>query len=268
MIYIVTDSNGLSTAAHFNIVLIGGPTFSALPGNRTYAVGSRRVSWQLPLGIASVNYPNNVLLYSVSGPNGESLADAMPGGGASFDADPGDRRISIHPNRAGVFPLVYRIDSAASANGVILVSREATFTVTILGPNIPIAETPRDRSYAAGAVIVPFTLPAVTVGHAPFTYRLTGAGRQSLDNAVPGVVFDAASRVLSGIPTRAEANVPLTYRITDASGRTSRVTFDISITGPDIEQNLVDRTYTFGQARTQTFPTARGAAHLYCSGAE
>ena len=256
LLYIVTDAAGRSTAAGFNIVITGGPIFSSPPADRTYTVGSPRVNWRLPAGEFSHRGAlSNIetLVYSLRGANGESISDAMPGSGASFDA--ATRRISIRPTRAGVFPLVYRVGS--SFNGVIFFSRQATFTITILGPSVDIAATPRDRSHAAGATIPPVTLPPAT-GHSPLTYAVTGPGLQALKNAAPGVVFNPATRVLSGVPTTV-GTVALTYGVTDAGGRYSRVLFNMRITGPDLGA-VADRTYASGTQRSQQLSIARSAA--------
>ena len=63
-----------------------------------------------------------------------------------------------------------------------------------------------------------------TGGTAPYTYTLT-------PQPPAGLLFDAATRVLSGIPTTPIPATPYTYTATDAAAQTASLTFTIEVTG-------------------------------------
>ena len=69
---------------------------------------------------------------------------------------------------------------------------------------------------------VHLTLPVATGGTGPYTYSVS---------ALPaGLHFDAATRVLSGIPTTVTPATPVIYTVTDATGQTASLTFSLTVT--------------------------------------
>ena len=89
------------------------------------------------------------------------------------------------------------------------------------------------RTYTAGLMITPLTLPFATGGNGAITYTLTGPASAALSQAVPGLTFTASTRVLSGAPTTVAAATDLTYTAGDTDGSaagTDEVSLMFSIT--------------------------------------
>ena len=81
-----------------------------------------------------------------------------------------------------------------------------------------------DQSYAVGTAINPLMLPAASGGTGTLTYRLVGLPA--------GLVFDGATRTLSGTPTTAaDGAVIATYLVTDEGGSIAFLTFSITVNG-------------------------------------
>ncbi len=72
----------------------------------------------------------------------------------------------------------------------------------------------RAYSYTHGNVIPSLTLPEVTSGNGAPVYALTPLAHMT----IPGLTFDATTRVLSGTPTAVSETVTLTYMATDVDG--------------------------------------------------
>ena len=191
--------------------------------------------------------------YALTGPNGTDLSE-VPG----LTFDPATRVLSGTPTRAGTTTLTYTVtDSAATPASVT-----RTFTVTVTGP-ISVVEVDA-RTYAAGEDI-DRALPAATGGVPPYTYSLTGPNGTDLSEAVPGLSFDPATRVLSGAPTRAGATT-LTYTATDSEGNSTSTPFDVTVTGPMFDAAAiaeVEGDYPAGEAVDRTLPEATGGIAPY-----
>ena len=83
--------------------------------------------------------------------------------------------------------------------------------------------------YTQGTAITPLTLPAATGGNAPIAYTLT---------AIPGLRFNASTRVLTGTPLTAGVT-QITYTVGDTDGNiaasdTDTLTFTITVQPADI----------------------------------
>ena len=111
--------------------------------------------------------------------------------------------------------------TAVDANGDVAT---LTFFITVEENNQPSfgAATIPDQEYQAGSDIEPLTLPAATGGD--------GALRYTVTPALPGgLAFNAATRVLSGAPTRASAERRYTLTATDVDGDAVTLSFAISV---------------------------------------
>ena len=89
--------------------------------------------------------------------------------------------------------------------------------------------TVADRTYTQDQVIEPEVLPAATGGDGALTYSLT-------PELPAGLTFDAATRVLSGMPTAAQAARTYTYRVTDsdaANPDSATLSFSIAVEEPE-----------------------------------
>ena len=88
------------------------------------------------------------------------------------------------------------------------------------------ASIPDAVTYTASVGITPLTLPIATNGFPRLTYTLTGPGGGPLP---AGLIFDGASRVLSGIPNTVASAVTLIYRVEDGNGAFDEDTFTVTI---------------------------------------
>ena len=77
-------------------------------------------------------------------------------------------------------------------------------------------------SFAQATEIVPVTLPSAVGGSGTLSYALTPN--------VPGLLFDNATRELSGTPTTA-GTWSMTYQVTDGAGDTASLDFTIGVLG-------------------------------------
>ncbi len=230
-------------------VTVAGPMLDAGVADRSYAADEAIAPLTLPTATGS-----GALTYALTGPNGADVGDAVPG--LAFNA--ATRVLSGTPTRTGATTLTY---TATDGRGNA-VSAEFELTVTKLVPDAEVA----DRTYTVDEAIAPLTLPAVTGGTAPYAYALTGPAGAEVGEAVPGLSFDAATRVLSGTPTRAGA-ATLTYIVTDSAVPPARFTapFDVTVTGPlsIAGDETGDRTYAAGAPVSLTLPAATGGTAPY-----
>ena len=89
-----------------------------------------------------------------------------------------------------------------------------------LSPGFPVGSGPGDQRYTVGTAIDELTLPTASSGDGPLTY--------SLSPAVPGLVFNATTRRLTGTPSTA-GTYDMTYRVRDVDGDTDTLTFTIVV---------------------------------------
>ena len=187
------------------------PTFGdATIGDLTYAIGTA-VDLTLPMATGSTP----PLFYSV---RGATLPD-----GLTFT--PATRVLSGMPTTAGFTMHNYRV-ADVGARAVALM-----FTITITDPDAP------DTAPAFGVTSFPaqtftigtavdLTLPAATGGNGAISYTLTPA--------IPGLTLDAATGVLSGMPTTVAATATHTYTAADGdstggSGDEDSLTFSVTV---------------------------------------
>ena len=84
--------------------------------------------------------------------------------------------------------------------------------------------------YHAGQAIAARQLPEVRGGDDPVSYSITRAGETmpTLDLG-NGLMFDAATRTISGTPTAAVSRATYVYTATDQDGETAHISFDITV---------------------------------------
>ena len=98
------------------------------------------------------------------------------------------------------------------------------------------AYTIGNQSYEPHQAIGTLTLPAATSGNGPLTYALT-------PDPPAGLMFDAATRTLSGTPTGARPATTYTYTATDADVSepdVARLTFTIEVVLSAAEQAILE----------------------------
>ena len=169
------------------------------PATQTYIVGTPITSLTLP-GAVDDQIP---VTYTLTGPNGMDLSE-LPG--LSFNA--GTRVLSGTPTTAaGARDFTYR--AAAGGTG-----RAAhTISITVASVLALANSVPATQTYTSGTAITPLTLPTpLLAAGGPITYTLVGPNGVDLSE-LPGVSFNAATRVLSGTPTTAAAARDFTYTV-------------------------------------------------------
>ena len=160
-----------------------------------------------------------------------SLAPALPAG-LSFDA--ATRILSGTPTEAQ--PATTYTYTATNANGD---RTTLTFALTVeadLQPTFGV-HTMGDQAYEQHRAIEILTLPLASGGNGPFTYALT-------PDPPAGLMFDAATRTLSGTPTAAHPATPYTYTATDADATdpdSTTLTFTIEVKAADTAPTFGDQ---------------------------
>ena len=221
--YAVTDANGASTSVDFMVIVSGGLALTA-SGNQNYTLDTLITALQLPAATGGTA-PLTYTLTSVPG----------------LDFNVGTRILSGTPSTAGTTTLTYAVTDANNA------STNATFTVTV---NAGLALTASgNQNYTRGRAITDLQLPAATGGTGTLTYTLT---------SVPGLNFNANTRILSGTPSTA-GTTTLTYAVSDANNASQLAIFTIAV-ADEVEVTAPNnQTYTMNTAITNlTLPEATG----------
>ena len=219
------------------------PTFSGTVADRTITVGE-----MASLTLPAASDGDGELTYSLP-------AEDLPPG-LAFDA--ASRTLSGTPTVVGDYALTYRVEDSDGDTD------ERTFTVTVEAVAIeePIVNreptfsgTVADRTITVGEM-ASLTLPAASDGDGELTYSLPA------EDLPPGLVFDAASRTLSGTPTDA-GDYALTYRVKDSDGDTDERTFTVTVEAVAIEEPIVNREPTFsGTVADRTITVGEEMASL------
>ncbi len=251
--YTAEDGGGNTAVAMLDFI-VTGPMFTAADRvlaetARIYPAGGA-IDPSLTLPEAESGYAT--LDYTLTGP-GYDATDApadlkLPAG---LEFNPAGRVLSGTPSTPmAAMNLTYTATDGGGNAGVAMFA----ITITRLAFNAVEAALLVDKIYAAGGAIAPLTLPTAEFGYGALEYTLTGPGFESAapaDLKLPaGLAFDADDRVLSGIPTAAEATpVTLVYTATDAGGSSDTVMFNVTITGP----NFTTANRTLAET-AQTYP--------------
>ena len=161
--------------------------------------------------------------------NGATMYTLLtPPTGLTFDAD--TRILSGTPTvvRTTTAATYTARDSDMNNDLTDIATLTVSFTVNAMpevdiAPAFSVTSFPA-QNYIVGTMITPLTLPAATSGNGAITYTLTPP---------PGLVFDAATRVLSGAPTTAAVATMYAYTAGDTDGSaagTDEVSLMFSIT--------------------------------------
>ena len=175
------------------------PLTGTPPATQTYTVGTPITPLTLPGAVDT----DIQVTYTLTGPNGMDLSE-LPG--LSFDA--ANRVLSGTPmTAAGARDFTYLVAGGGSARTVHTISITVA-SVLALANSVPATQT-----YTSGTAITPLTLPTpLLAAGGPITYTLVGPNGVDLSE-LPGVSFNAATRVLSGTPTTAAAARDFTYTV-------------------------------------------------------
>ncbi len=133
----------------------------------------------------------------------------------------------------GAVTLTYTV-SDADTNADATDTDTLTFSVTVqaaadTAPAFATGVAPPGQTYTVGSAIT-LTLPEAAGGNGGLTYALN----PDVATAVPGLVFDANTRIVSGTPTTIAGAVMLTYTAGDAddnvaAGDTDTLTFSVTV---------------------------------------
>ena len=194
MTYTATAAGGKTASLSFTVTVVDRLSFGSLT---------------LPdVSVAQDSAVSGVALPPAVGGTGAltyRLTPMVPG--LTFDAT--TRVLSGMPTTPGIYPMTY--DVIDSAQGTASLS----FTIAVVGFG---RTTLDDVSYDQDSAIASLSLPEAIGGTLAY----------SLTPAVPGLTFDAATRVLSGTPTKA-GMYSLTYTATDAQGTTASLDFALAV---------------------------------------
>ena len=217
-------------------------------GDQTYTMDTEIPALTLPAatgGTGTLTYT----LRDGTGNDVDGTDNAVPG--LTFNTTA--RVLSGTPTTQATTALTYTVTDERGST--------ASDTVTLTVAAAVALNAPTDQTYTMGRPITALTLPLATGGTGTLTYTLrdgTGNDVDSTDNAVPGLIFNTISRVLTGTPTTA-ATTALTYTVTDENGSTASDTFDITVAAAVALTAPTDQTYTMGQTITAlTLPVATG----------
>ena len=245
--YTVTDQNGSTASATFDITVATGVALNA-PGDQTYTVDRPITALTLPTatgGTGTLTYT----LRDAGGNDVDTTDNAVPG--LTFDTT--TRVLTGTPTTAAATALTYTVTDERGSTA------SATFDITV-ATGVAL-NTPGDQTYTVDRPITALTLPMATGGTGTLTYTLRDTGGNdvdAVDNAVPGLAFDPLSRVLSGTPTTAAATA-LTYTVTDEHGSTASDTLTLTVATGVALNAPSDQTYTIGRPITAlTLPAATG----------
>ena len=221
--YAVTDANGASTSATFTVIVSDGLALTA-SGNQNYTLDTLITALQLPAATGGTG----TLTYTLT---------SVPG----LNFNVGTRILSGTPDTAGTTLLTYAV---TDANGA---STSVDFMVIVSGGLALTASG--NQNYTLDTAITDLQLPAATGGTGTLTYTLT---------SVPGLNFNAGTRILSGTPSTA-GTTTLTYAVSDANNASQLAIFTIAV-ADEVEVTAPNnQTYTMNTAITNlTLPEATG----------
>ena len=225
--YTVTDANGASTTATFTIIVSDGLALTT-PANQNYTEDKAITELTLP----EADGGTGTLTYTLTGPGDSPLP-----GGLTFSG----RTLSGTPDTADTTVLTYTVtdDNGATTSVDFTVSVSDSLTLNARG----------DQNYTQDKAITDLELPIASGGTAPRTYTLT---------SVPGLDFNADTRILSGTPST-PATTTLTYTVTDANGASTTATFTIIVSDGLALTTPANQNYTEDKAITElTLPEADG----------
>ena len=165
-----------------------------------------------------------------------ALNPTQPPAGLSLEeVVPGIWIISGTPTEAtATTGVTYTWSATEVIDGVVDDTTSQTFTITITGPDTtPVAfasdATIPSQTYTAGTAIANLELPAAKsgTGTGALMYSLTDASGNAIGN---GLMFTAATRMLSGTPTAAMAAQTYTYKVTDSATPATEASLTFMVT--------------------------------------
>ena len=156
-----------------------------------------------------------------------TLSTALPAG-LTFNS--GTRVLDGTPTAVATAATYFYRAADGDGNNMPSDSVLLTFTITVSADTAPAFAgnaAIEAQTYAALTAIMPLTLPTATGGNGDITYTLTPA--------IPGLTLDAATGVLTGMPTTEATATMYTYTAADgddntAAGDEVSLTFSLTVT--------------------------------------
>ena len=217
MTYEVTDADGAAAILTFNISVEEKDVAPSFDGetvaDRMFSAGMAIEALELP----EASRGNGDLTYD--------LRPEVPG----LTFDPVSRTLSGTPSEVAISLMTYEVTDADGDTA------ELTFEIEVdTRPSFD-GETVADYSYPTGDEIAVLELPPASVGEyeGPPRYSLSSMSSSLIGELPEGLVFDAASRTLSGTPTIA-GTYEMTYRVEDSDTNmeesdAEELTFTVSV---------------------------------------
>jgi len=239
IIVTATDSGGLSASDSFVLTVTNVNDIPVLVNpipDQTTAEGTD-FSYQIPLGTFTDEEDGNDLTYYV---------DTVPEG-IVFDS--ATRTFSGTPITGGST----WITVTAMDTGGMYATDTFEFTVTDTSNDAPELVTPIPDQTATENESFSYTIPADTFHDEEDGYNLTYSA-----GALPaGIVFDAATRTFSGIPS-VGGDSSITVTVTDTGGKTASDTFILKVANvndaPVVAHSIADQTATEDSDFSFTIP--------------
>ena len=199
MAYEVTDADGATATLTFNISVEEedvAPSFGgATVDNQMFSAGVAIDALELPAASSG----NGDLTYS--------LRPVPPG----LTFDPASRTLSGTPSEVAISSMTYEVTDADGDTATLIFEVEVDTRPSFEGATVA------DQSYRTGDDIGVLELPVASAGEyeEPPRYSLSSVSSSLVGELPEGLVFDAASRTLSGTPTIA-GTYEMTYRVEDS----------------------------------------------------
>ncbi len=279
--YSAQASNGDQSFIEVPIV-IEGPMFGGTRSSNVRwrigeSIGNTLPRIEHPLGFAlapdgyhDIRDGNNTStgpVYTLTGPNGQALAEAVPGITlVQPDVDSGRRGIFIIGS-----PSTPDIDTTLTYTATDHFGNSIADTFTVVTEALRFQSPPVTQAYTAGVAIDALNLPrlAGVDNNVRVDYTLTGADGVALSSVLPGLTFDSDSRNLSGTPRQGSSPTTLTYTATDRDSQpivavedfAVTTMFAVEVTGPAFQSGVAEQLYLVGAPVNLTLPAISGDYH-------
>ena len=198
--YAATDSDTVGPdSAALSFMVTVQPDL--VPAFQQASIADKDFVQNLPIGTET--------LPAASGGDGALTYAISPGLPAGLEFDPATRRLSGTPGEP--LPATLYTYTATDSDTVGPDSAALSFTITVQPDLVPAFQQVSipDRSYILNQPVDAETLPAASGGDGPLTYAIS-------PDLPAGLVFDPATRRLSGTPTELQAATRYTYTATDS----------------------------------------------------
>ena len=222
----------------------GTPTFAETVSDQTYTQNTAITDLVLPVATGGMG----ALTYTLT---------PVPAG-LMFDEDPASRTLSGTPTTTTDTATTHTYTVTDSTPDTAL-TETLTFMITVNAEGtLSFSGTVPNQTYTQNTAITDLELPVATGGMGPYMYTLV---------PVPaGLMFDATTRTLSGMPTAVtDTATTHTYTVTDSTtdtALTKTLTFTITVNeegSPTFAETVANQTYTQNTAiRDLELPVATG----------